>query len=199
MLLVRQASQSCLTMHLVGMQRLLVARDLYRRTKHKESTVSPPTQQQGHAAQNASNHAKLPDSASCRHGKITCGKRLYRRAETKDSTAALPECQQAHAAPNAHEPAAKRPKSSCAESEMLQKDTYMQAAEQTESLTHIQMWPVGSDGAEKRKAIAQRATGRKQTSRLPQQTVEQACMSAKGKQDNKRPLGMQLAHMCLKK
>ena len=135
----------------------------------------------------ASNHAKLPDSASHGHGKITCGKRLYRRAENEDSTAALPECQQAHAAQSAHEPAAKRAESSCAESEMLQKDTYMQAAEQTENMTHIQMWPVGPDEAEKRKATAQRATRRKQTSRLPQQTVEQAYMSAEGKQDHKRP------------
>ena len=41
--LIRQASQSYLTMHLVGMQRLPGAKDLYRRTKHKESAVLPPT------------------------------------------------------------------------------------------------------------------------------------------------------------
>ena len=45
---------------------------------------------------------------------------------------------------------------------MLQKDTYMQAAEQIQSMTQIQMWPVGSDRAEKHKSIAQRATRRKQ-------------------------------------
>ena len=63
----------------------------------------------------------------------------------------------------------------------------MQVAEQTESLTHTQMWPVGPDGAEKRKAVVQRATRRKQTSRPPKETVGQACVVAEGKQDHRRP------------
>ena len=67
----------------------------------------------------------------------------------------------------------------------------MQAAEQTESLTHIQMWPAGLDGAEKRKAIAQRATRMKQTSRPPKETVGQACMAAEGKQAHERPANVE--------
>ena len=66
-------------------------------TSHARIAQQPRQQQQcirldlePEEAADQTSEPKLPDNASRRDGRITCGRRLYRRAEDKDSSAVMP-------------------------------------------------------------------------------------------------------------